>query len=467
MVAALKSEVQFESNRHHEEPRVKAAHVVVAGLGASGLAAARHLSKLGEEVLVIDSRTAPPGLADLRLAAPEIRIELESLDPMWLEGAKKLVVSPGLPDDLPLVLEARRRGLDVVGEMELFAATAQAPSIAVTGSNGKSTVVTLTSRMAVAQGMRALAGGNLGPPALDLLAEPVPDVYVLEVSSFQLETTESLRPVAATVLNVSPDHIDRHGSLERYAALKSKLLSIADTAVYNYDDPLVRAMGSQHARATAFSVSEVLESGWSVIGRQGSAGTQRWLARDGVPLIASRELAVGGPIGEGNALASLALIEQFGGALDPALDVLRKFEGLPHRQTRVDVRQGVTYIDDSKATNVGATVAALASMTGPVVLIAGGVGKGADFGPLAEAAKGRVRSAFLLGECAEAIQVVLAPVCETVRVSSMSEAVIAAAERALSGDVVLLSPGCASQDMFRDYRARGEAFSAAVMELPE
>lgn len=448
-------------------------YTLVVGLGETGLTAARYLAGLGERVRVIDSREAPPGIETLRRDHPNIEIHVGTLDLKWLAGASRVVWSPGLAADLPLAVEARRRGIDIVGDIELFARAAAAPVLAVTGSNGKSTVATLTAHLLEAAGVTARAGGNLGPPALTLL-EPAgegraPDAYVLEISSFQMETTESLRPLAAAVLNVSADHLDRHRDLDRYAALKAKLLSAADWAVFNYDDPLVRNVGERCARPIPFSVETALARGWSIVVK----GEERWLARDGRPLLPAAALALRGRHNEANALASLALaavlIEASGGgtnALERMLDALRGFEGLPHRCRRIAERGGVEYIDDSKGTNVGATVAALAGFRGPVVLIAGGQGKGADFAPLAAAAQGKVKSAVLIGEAAEEMAAAFAGVCDVVHAASMPEAVRAASSAAAPGDIVLLSPACASQDMFRDYRHRGEVFAAAVEELP-
>jgi UDP-N-acetylmuramoylalanine--D-glutamate ligase len=230
-----------------------AKHSLIVGLGATGAAVARYLRASGERVRVIDSRAAPPGLKELRADLPDVDVALETLDTRWLDDASRVLLSPGLPYDLPLAVEARRRGLAVIGDIELFALAARAPVIAVTGSNGKSTVTTLASKMLVSQRLRAPAGGNLGPPALDLLQSDA-DAYVLEISSFQMETTDSLAPLAAAVLNVSADHLDRHGTLEIYAELKEKLLKAAELAVVNADDPLVAAMGARHARAVSFSV---------------------------------------------------------------------------------------------------------------------------------------------------------------------------------------------------------------------
>jgi UDP-N-acetylmuramoylalanine--D-glutamate ligase len=365
-----------------------------------------------------------------------------------------------LPYDLPLAIEARRRGLAVIGDIELFALAARAPVVAVTGSNGKSTVTTLASKMLEAQGLRAPAGGNLGPPALDLLIDEA-DAYVLEISSFQMETTDSLAPLAATVLNVSADHLDRHGTLDAYAELKEKLLKAAEHAVVNVDDPLVAAMGARHPRAIPFSVQTELSRGYSIVASNG----ERWLARDSQPLIRAAELGIPGLHNEANALAALALIAPLTKDFRAALGVLRSFTGLPHRCQRITERKGVTFVDDSKGTNVGATLAALNGLPGPLVLIAGGLSKGQDLSALAVGARGKLRAAVLIGAAAAELDAVLKPVCETAHAKSMAEAVAKAAALARRGDTVLLSPACASQDMFRDYRERGEQFARAAREL--
>jgi len=439
-----------------------AAPSLIVGLGVTGLSVARFLAARGERVRVIDSRAAPPKLADLAEACPEAEVRLATLDDRWLDGVSRVLLSPGLSVDIPLVAEARRRGLEVLGDVELFARAANAPVLAVTGSNGKSTVATLAAKMLAAQGLVAPAGGNLGPPALDLLRDDA-DAYVLEVSSFQMETTESLHPLAAALLNVSADHLDRHGSLERYAELKAKLVAAADDAVYNADDPIVLALGARHPRATAVSVERPLARGYSIVEQRG----ERWLARDLERLMPRAELALRGTHNECNALAALALTEKLTTDRDAALDVLRTFAGLPHRCQLVAERRGVAYIDDSKGTNVGATLAALHGFAGPLVLIAGGLGKGQDMTPLAAGARGKLRGAVLIGEAAAEIAAVLAPLCPLARAASMDEAVRAAAGLAARGDTVLLSPACASQDMFKDYKERGEAFARAARELSE
>jgi UDP-N-acetylmuramoylalanine--D-glutamate ligase len=323
-------------------------------------------------------------------------------------------------------------------------------------------VTTLASKMLESQALRAPAGGNLGPPALDLLNREA-DAYVLEISSFQMETTDSLAPLAATVLNVSADHLDRHGTLERYAELKEKLLQAAEHAVVNADDPIVAAMGARHARVVPFSVRTELATGYSIVTARG----ERWLARDRGPLLRCAELGIRGTHNEANALAALALTEALTTDLPSVLDVLRTFTGLPHRCQRVAERKGVTYLDDSKGTNVGATLAALNGLDGPLVLIAGGLSKGQDLSPLAAGAHGKLRAAVLIGTAAAELTRVLEPVCATVQATSMEDAVARAAELARRGDTVLLSPACASQDMFRDYRERGERFARAALGLPE
>jgi UDP-N-acetylmuramoylalanine--D-glutamate ligase len=441
---------------------VGANRTLIVGLGATGLAVARYLAARHESALVIDSRAAPPKLRELRESHPETPIVLESLDARWLEGIDRIVLSPGLAADIPLIAAARARGIPVLSEIELFARAAQAPVIAVTGSNGKSTVVTLTAEILAAQGFRAPCGGNLGPPALELLTEREADAYVLEISSFQMETTVSLRPLAAAVLNVSADHLDRHGSVERYAELKEAVLAHAATAVVNWDDPRVRAMAARHAKVVPFSVHEPLERGLSVVTRLGA----RWLAKDRQPLIPAAELALHGTLGEANSLAALGLCAALDGELGPALGVLRTFAGLPHRCRKVSEHRGVTYVDDSKGTNVGATVAALQGIAGPVVLIAGGIGKGASFVPLTELPSGRLRAAVLIGQAASELETTLSETCPTYRARTMADAVQRAASIALPGDTVLLSPACASQDMFADYRERGDVFARAVLELP-
>jgi UDP-N-acetylmuramoylalanine--D-glutamate ligase len=433
---------------------------LVVGLGSTGLSAARFLRSHGATVCVIDSRPAPPLLDELERCCPDIDVRVETLDVAWLDGASRLVLSPGLSTELPLVVAARERGIPVVSDIELFAQAAEAPVAAVTGSNGKSTVTTLTQRLLVANGIDAVAGGNLSPPALDLLDER-PDVYVLEISSFQMETTESLHPSATALLNVSADHLDRHGTLARYAALKQKLLDAAHTAIYNDDDPLVRTMGIAHPNGIAFSVTHAPDDGYGIL----TVDDARWLARRNSPIFPAARLRVRGRHNEANALAAIALAEAVNGSELASFDALEQFAGLAHRCEFVAELAGVTFINDSKGTNVGATVAALEGLDGPFVLIAGGQAKGASFAPLAQAARGRLLAAVLIGESAPEIGRALAGVCATEQAASLDQAVARAHALAEPGASVLLSPACASFDMFKSYEDRGEQFKTAVEEL--
>jgi UDP-N-acetylmuramoylalanine--D-glutamate ligase len=438
----------------------KAPYAVIAGLGATGLSCARYLHRGGWRLAVTDTRAAPPQLAALEALDARIPVHLGELDPALLEGALCVVASPGLPLRGPFFDEAQRRGLAVVGDIELFARAARAPVVGVTGTNGKSTVTTLVAGMAQRAGLRVRAGGNLGPPALDLLADGT-ELYVLELSSYQLETTRSLHCRAATVLNVSADHLDRYPSLASYAAAKARIFARCDTAVINLDDPLVVAMPRAASGTLSFSLRASVGASYALALHQ----DEWWLTRAGAPLLRATELRVRGAHNAANALAALALGEALALPLSAMLEELRSFAGLPHRSQWIADVHGVAYIDDSKGTNVGATLAAVAGMPGPVVLIAGGDGKNQDFSPLATGFRGKVRHVVLIGRDAALIAQALDGVCPLERCATLPQAVQAAARAARPGDTVLLSPACASFDMFRDYAHRGAVFAQAVQEL--
>jgi UDP-N-acetylmuramoylalanine--D-glutamate ligase len=440
-------------------PALQDCRTLVVGLGTTGLSVAKFFAARGQDVVVVDSRARPPELEALRAAYPSVPIHLETLDLGFLAGVGRVVVSPGLGLDLPLIGEALRLGLPVQSDIELFAQLVDAPVAAVTGSNGKSTVATLAARLLESAGLAAAAGGNLGPAALDLLGHSA-DVYVLEISSFQMETTTSLRPKAAALLNITADHLDRHGSLARYAELKQKLLEAAQIAVYNVDDPLAQTLGLAHRHPVPYSVSRAPASGYGIVVR----GTERHLARDREALLPTARLKLKGLHNEGNALAALALADAVAAEPLRDLEALAEFTGLPHRCQWVAERQGVTFINDSKGTNVAATIAALEGFRGPFVLIAGGVAKAASFAPLARAAAGKLVGAVLLGEAAAQLEAALIGLCPVRRAASMGEAVALATGLARAGVTVLLSPACASLDMFKNYADRGEQFSAAVLE---
>ena len=440
-------------------------HSVVVGLGKTGASCLRFLAKRGIPVRATDSRRAPPGLEELGALARSIDLRLGGFDLSLLDGASQLLMSPGVALEEPIARLARDRGIEVLGDVELFARNVQAPVIGITGTNGKSTVTSLVARMAAAAGRTVLAGGNLGTPALDLLEKPVPDLYVLELSSFQLETTSSLHLQAAVVLNVSADHLDRYPSVAAYARAKARIFSKAATVVLNADDPLVAAMrapasaGSQ-ARTVTFSI-ERSDADFTLL----RAGTQSLLARRGEALLDAARMKITGLHNAANALAALALGEAAGLPMPAMLAALESFPGLPHRSEWIADVAGVRFVDDSKGTNVGATIAAVSGMPGPLVMIAGGLGKGQDFTPLAQAFRGKVRHVVLIGQDAGVLAAALDDVCPTQIVASMPEAVFAAARAARAGDTVLLSPACASLDMFRDYGHRGDVFAAAVREL--
>ena len=444
----------------------KAGSAVIVGLGRTGLSCARYLRERGWRLAVTDTRPDPPQLAALRELDPQIPVRLGGLDARLLEDALCVVVSPGVSLAEPFFAEARRRGLEIVGDIELFARAVDAPVAGITGTNGKSTVTTLLGRMAARAGVSVRVGGNLGEPALELLAashragEAV-GLYVLELSSFQLEATQSLDLAAAAVLNVSPDHLDRYASVAAYAEAKARIFARCDTAVINLDDPLVVAMPKPGQQTLSFSLRASIGADYAVALRDGNA----WLTRRGEPLLPVSAMRIRGLHNAANALAALALGEALSLPLPAMLAELESFTGLPHRTQWVAEVAGVTYIDDSKGTNVGATIAAVAGMEGPLLIIAGGDGKNQDFAPLAAAFRGKVRHTVLIGRDGRLVGEALRGVCTTDYCNSLEDAVRAAAAAARPGDTVLLSPACASLDMFRDYTHRGAVFAQAVREL--
>jgi UDP-N-acetylmuramoylalanine--D-glutamate ligase len=432
---------------------------LVLGLGRTGASCARYLQRRGLEVRVADTRTDPPGAATLRDEAPAAELHTGAFQDALLDGVALVVISPGLALRERIAVEAQRRGLPVVGDIELFAREAQAPVAAITGTNGKSTVTSLLAHLASAAGRRAVAGGNLGEPALDLLARPVPELYVLELSSFQLETTHTLRTAVATVLNVTPDHLDRYGSLEDYAAAKARIFDHCAVAVVNADDARVRAMPRPGQRVITFSLQD--------------PAADYFLARAPEPVLTCRGEALlpmsatrmQGEHNAANALAALAMCEALELPRAPVLEALTTFAGLAHRAQWVADVGGVRFVNDSKGTNVGATIAAVSGMAGPLVLIAGGDGKNQDFDELRPVCRGKLRHAVLIGRDAPRLEATFRDVCTTERAADMRAAVLAARAASRPGDTVLLSPACASLDMFRDYAHRGDEFAAAVRSL--
>lgn len=438
------------------------AKAVIVGLGRTGLAVARFLHARGWRLAVTDSRSEPPGRAELDALDPQAEVSCGAFDTALLSGASLVVASPGVSLAEPIFAAAEARGIEVVGDIELFARANTADVVGITGTNGKSTVTTLVGRMAARAGREVRMGGNLGPPALELLDERAPDLFVLELSSFQLETTRSLKLRAAVVLNITADHMDRYPDLQAYAAAKARIFDHCALAVINADDALTVAMPAHCARVEAFSLHADRGARWHL----GIHAGAPWLMRDATALIPVSQLRITGLHNAANALAALALGEAIGLPMTDMLAELREFAGLPHRSQWVAERHGVRYVNDSKGTNVGATLAAVSGMPGTLVLIAGGEGKGQDFAPLAHTLAGRLRHAVLIGRDAAQIAAVLHSVCTLEIQKSIEAAVAAAAAVAQPGDTVLLSPACASLDMFRDYAHRGEAFTAAVRSLP-
>ncbi len=439
---------------------------LVVGLGKTGLSCARYLAGRGHQVAVTDTRDRPPGLEALERELPGVAVFLGGFEPEVFRAAGQLVVSPGVAISHPLIEAVRQRGVPVLGDIELFATEARAPIAAITGSNGKSTVTSLLGIMARAAGRNAAVGGNLGEPVLDLLDGDV-ELYVVELSSFQLETTDSLGAQVAAVLNISPDHMDRYPSLEAYAAAKARIFQGAGSAVINRDDPWVCRMLPPDLPCRGFTLAPPAGEDYGLAERQGTL----WLMRGGEPLLPAAEVRLAGRHNLANGLAALAMGEACGLPQASMLESLRRFEGLPHRTQLVRERRGVRWFNDSKGTNVGATVAALEGLSDPnepgrVVLIAGGDGKGADFSELAPVVERTARAVVLIGRDGPAIGAVLDGRTELVSAPTLEEAVRLAADLASPGDQVLLSPACASFDMFRDYQHRGEVFTAAVRGLP-
>lgn len=430
---------------------------LVLGMGATGASCARHLAARGESAWFADTRATPPGLAAIRAAMPSAGVLAGELPATVPPGVGRLVVSPGVDLGLPLLADARRRGLPVLSDLDLFVAECRAPVIGITGSNGKSTVTSMVGAMLAADGWRAPVGGNLGTPALDLL-DPAARAYVLELSSFQLERSAELPLAAAVVLNVAPDHLDRHGTMEAYAAAKGRIYARAATAVVNRDEPALAAFVPRGVPAVTFGLGAPAGDGYGVR----AVGGLEHLARGTDALMPVADLGTRGRHNVSNALAALALARALGAALPACLAALRAFQGLPHRMQLVESAGGVNWIDDSKATNVAAAVTSIRGTAGPLVLIAGGDGKGQGFGELAEALAGRDADVILIGRDREQMARELAGAARVALAATLPEAVSRARALARPGATVLLAPACSSLDMFTSYEQRGQVFAAAV-----
>ena len=441
--------------------------IAVLGLGITGLSVARWCAARGARVTVADTRAEPPCAQALREELPDVPIDVGPITDATLADAEVIALSPGLSQAIPAVRAAVARGVELVGDVELFARALPSgqKTIAITGSNGKTTVTALTAELVRAAGMTAQPIGNIGEPVLDALAayeraSAWPAVLVLELSSFQLETTSQLEPVAATVLNVTENHLDRYADIGAYARAKARIFAGSGEQVLNRDDVYSRAMRIPGRTVQSFGGDPPQGQGdWGLVERKGDM----WLARGGALLLPSRELALVGRHNALNALAALALASTLVEIDREVLAALSRFRGLPHRMEPLAEMAGVLFVNDSKGTTVAATNAALEGMNRPVVLIAGGDGKGQDFSPLKASVEAHCRAVVLLGRDAPRLAAALTGATPPVEHAPTLEAAVQLAiGRARRGDVILLSPACASLDMFRDYVERGERFRAAV-----
>ncbi|KAG1707746.1 UDP-N-acetylmuramoylalanine--D-glutamate ligase [Nymphon striatum] len=443
------------------------ANTVIVGLGKTGMSVARFLQNQKREFSVVDSRINPPNADDLMRDYSNVPYHFGSFNSEWFDSAEQLVVNPGIAITTPEIQQASKSGIEIIGDIELFArelnkSDSQKPVIAITGSNGKTTVTMLLDLMAKKSGLNVGTGGNIGMPALDLLNEEA-DLFVLELSSYQLETTTSLHTVSAVILNVSEDHLDRYDNdLEKYAQSKASIYNNCQQVVCNREDDYSMRFASSAVKS---SVSDLISFGLD----QPEAGhygmdQQGWLVKGDKRLLSASDIKMPGKHNISNALAALALGEAAGLKMSAMLEVLQEFAGCEHRTQWVAELAGVNWYNDSKGTNVGATLAALSGLPGKTVLIAGGEAKGADFLPLQEIVKKKARAVILMGKDAQQIAKVIPDSISVVFVDSMKEAVKRAGELVLENeqDNVLLSPACASLDMFKNYEERGAVFMQEV-----
>ncbi len=443
---------------------VEGLHVIV-GLGATGLSCARYLAKKNIPFSVMDTRTAPPNLEEFKKLFPQVSLTLGSLDDVILDQASQIIISPGISLQQPAIARQLGRGVPIIGDIELFAMEVKAPVIAITGTNAKSTVTTLVGEMAFEAGVKVQVGGNLGTPVLDLLAVPDTELFVLELSSFQLETTFSLAPTVATVLNVTPDHMDRYATVEDYCTTKQHIYSNCQVAVYNCDDSLTDCGKQYHKQKLGFTLNEPQKNEFGLLKKN----NELFLAFEDQVLLSTRELPILGRHYQANALAALAIGYGYGLSFEPMLRTLVRFKGLPHRCQLVRERNGVLWYNDSKGTNVGAALAAIEGLgdviDGRLILIAGGLGKNADFSPLVLPIEKYAKTVVLIGDAAPIMAAVIGDRVEVIFAKTMEEAVAVADKMAIPGDSVLLSPACASLDMFNNFEHRGQVFTQIVQEL--
>lgn len=433
---------------------------IVVGLGKTGLSCVRYLVQQGFKVVAVDSRVAPPGLEELRQNFPEVQTHLGGFNAEILAQADEIILSPGVSKREPAIAECLGRGIKAIGDIELFARAARAPIVAITGSNGKSTVTSLVGLMAEVAGKKVKVGGNLGMPALDLL-DPKTELYVLELSSFQLETTFSLKPAASVVLNISADHMDRYCDLHEYKLAKQRIYLGCGVAVINRDEPSSYSDAILPQKTIRFGVGTPDKNDFGIVDGYLVCGDKKLLSID--------ELKIKGLHNAANALAALALGAAINLPLAVMLQALRDFPGLAHRCQWVANINNVAWYNDSKGTNIGATKSAIeglgADSRGKIVLILGGIGKDADFTALCDVVAKYVRAVVLIGKDAKLIERTLSKESKILFAASMAEAVAICAREALPRDAVLLSPACASFDMFNNFEHRGEIFMQEVRKI--
>ena len=439
------------------------AKVVVVGLGNTGFSVAKFLHKQGIKFAVIDSRDKPPLKDDLLKAYPDTPVFTGGFDSAAFEVATHVIVSPGVSLQEPSIQKAIIAGAKLVSDIDLFSCATDKSVIAITGSNGKSTVTTMLGAMGDAAGVKTAIGGNLGTPVLDLIDEQY-DLYVIELSSFQLERTHGLNAKAATVLNVSADHLDRHDDIMDYAKVKQGVFAGNGVMILNEDDSIVKGMEIRGRDTVTFSIHG--ENDFHIESRQGENGRiENWLMNAEQPLMRQAEIPLEGPHNIANALAALALGTAAGLNCNAMCNALREFKGLDHRMQKVAELNGVTWVNDSKATNIGACVAALQGYMNKVVLIAGGDAKGANMDELIPVIKDKAKCVVLMGKDAAEIERAINGCVPSYMAETIQDAVHIAAKIAVEGESVLLSPACASIDQYKNYQERGEKFTAAVLEL--
>ncbi|MDH5711289.1 MAG: UDP-N-acetylmuramoyl-L-alanine--D-glutamate ligase [Gammaproteobacteria bacterium] len=437
-----------------------AIYTLVVGLGTTGLSVVRYLRALGEHVVVVDSREQPPKLQALRESFPDVELHTSEFKTDLFTSARRIIVSPGVSMSEAALKKAKEMDVEITGDIDLFAHEVAAPVACITGSNGKSTVTTLLGEMAKCAGIDVAVGGNLGIPVLDLVQDSY-ELYVLELSSFQLETLQNLPMEAAVILNISPDHMDRYESLNDYVMAKHEIYKNTKSCVLNRDDQLANEQTCICERTIGFTLKRPANDDFGLCENNGES----WLCHGKELLLKVDEIKIKGLHNVANVLAALAMGSVLNIPQRFMLEAIRNFPGLEHRTQWVAEKDGVNWYNDSKATNVGASIAAIAGLPGKHVLIAGGEGKDADFTELGEVAEKHLRAAVLIGRDADIIAAVFEGVIPVVRAADMHEAVVKCAELAQPGDNVLLSPACASFDMFNNFEHRGQVFMQAVREL--